>query len=76
MSAQPPGSAGGPASRPMANGNSNDGVSVPSYHRGGDAQIGGGNGNSGPTGTMSQQNLNSIVRLRSLTLNRSACCHP
>ena len=63
MSGQPPTSAGGSATRPTANGNTNGNMAMPMppQHRTGDTQLGGGSSAQG--GGMSQQNLNSIVRI-------------
>ena len=62
MSGQPPGNAGVAASRPTTNGNSNGGMSMVSQQRSNDSPAGPPTASVAQNGSMSQANLNNIVR--------------
>lgn len=62
MSGQPPGNVGVAASRPTTNGNSNGGMSMVSQQRSNDSPAGPPTASVAQNGSMSQANLNNIVR--------------
>ena len=68
MSAQTSGGAGAPAPRTATNGTMNGSIAMPPQSRPNDGQLGGNAAGGGSSGAMSQQNLNSIVRLHVFSL--------
>lgn len=62
MSGQPSGNAGVATSRPTTNGNSNGGMSMVSQQRSNDSSAGPSTASVAQNGSMSQANLNNIVR--------------